>query len=231
MYLDDPAFAVTFMKEMTGRAVPKPEIEDALKFADDVLDKASKEFDSSSVKDTGWNPNLEDIKEVSQPEQNIEFETVKPRKGHEQKSNIESDMPIDRPKAKRVTESINESSSSTYNTTIEVETPYELVSADVGLKFEAEKPEPRTRDYPGSPGGISIYDFAITKLDIYDVAHNYMEPTKGKLSVAEYHELIKNAIKEKESDLEQEIGEHLSDMDDWLRDEQFDRKRDEMRGA
>lgn len=230
MYLDDPAFAVTFMKEMTGRAVPKPEIMAALKFADDVLDKAAKEFDSSSTKDAGWNQNLEDIKEVSQPEQNTEFETVKQRKGHEQKSNITSDMPMDRPKAKRITESkqINESSGE-YETTIEVETPYELVSANVILQYNAEPIEKATRDYPGSPGGISIHNFTIKNMTIYDIAHNYMEQTSGRLTPEGYKELITNEIKSREDDLETSIGEYLHEKDITARYDYYDRKRRERK--
>lgn len=315
MYLDDATFATTFMKEMVGRAVPKPEVEDALKYADEVLDKATKEFDGSNVKDAGHNPNLKDIKEVSQPEQSTEIETVKPRKGHEQKSNIKSDMPIDRKPGKRITESeemqrvqveaqylrpgdylpftkativevikyslkmpkgkvwvvkelpsggnhtsewgrttkitverkrkpqtpvapvapptppVTETrnmSGSSYNTTIEIETPHELISADVALEFNAESPEPRTHEYPGSPGGISIYDFKLMKLDIYDQA-NYMEQTKGRYPLEHYQELIKNEIAARSSDLETEIGEHLSEQNQSAYDDHHDRKRDEMR--
>ena len=229
MYLDDPAFAVTFMKEMTGRAVPKPEIENALKYADEVLDKATKEFDSSSTKDAGHNPNLKDIKEVSQPEQPNEFETVKPRKGHEQKSNIKNDMPIDRKPGKRVTESITEAqyiSGSSYNTTIEIETSHELISADVALEFDTEPPEKRTYDHPGSPGEISIFDFKLMKLEIYDQA-NYMEQTKGRHPFEFYYNLVKNEIAARSDDLEVEIGEHLSDQEESARDDHYDRMRKE----
>ena len=311
MYLDDPYFAITFIKEMTGRAIPKPEINEALKFADEVLDKATKEFDSSSSKDAGWNPNMEDIKEVSQPEQSTEFETVKPRKGHEQKSNIKSDMPIDRKPGKRITESeegskikvpasrlqpgdylpvtkativnvVNNAanlpsgkcwvtksyadgrkktsewgkttiivatrktpaptpevtpepltearniSGSSYNTTIEIETPYEIISADIALEFDTELPEPRTHEYPGSPGKINIYDFKLMKLDIYDQA-NYMEQTKGRFPLEHYQKLVKDEIIEKSDELEIEIGEYLSDQEQSAKSDHYYRKRDEMR--
>lgn len=236
MYLDDPAFTVTFMKEMTGRAVPKPEIEDALKYADDVLDKATKEFDSSSAKDAGNHPNLSKIKEVSQPEQATELETIKPRDGHKQESNIKSDMPIDRKDGKRITEAAAEPvteargiSGSSYNTTIEIETPYETIEAEVSLEFTTEPPEPRTHEYPGSPGGIDIDDFRVTKLTIYD-SSNYMEPSKGRFPYSHYFELIKNEVAERTTDLETEIGEHLAAYDEAAHDDYYDRKRDEMRG-
>jgi len=98
MYIDDPAFCTTFKKEMTARGIPKPEIEDALDIVDTVLDKVFKEFGTRQEKDGGIHPKFDEIEEVSKPEQPENGETLKPRKGHTQKSNIDSDLPINREK-------------------------------------------------------------------------------------------------------------------------------------
>lgn len=98
MYIDDPAFFTTFKKEMTARGIPVNEIEDALDAVDAVLDKVVKEFGSKQEKDGGINPNIKDVIEVSQPEQPDNGGLIKPRKGHKQENNIESDMPINRKK-------------------------------------------------------------------------------------------------------------------------------------
>jgi len=96
MYIDDPAFVTTFKKEMTARGLPKPQIEEALDAVDTVLDKIVKEFGSKQEKDGGIHPNFDGIKEVSQPGQPDNGELLKPRDGHSQKNNIESDLPINR---------------------------------------------------------------------------------------------------------------------------------------
>ena len=308
MYLDDPFFVKTFTKEMTGRGVPKPEINDAIEYVDNILDKIVKEFGSSNAKDGGWNPNMDEIEETSKPEQNIESEIVKPRKGHTQNSNIESDMPIDRPKAKRITESeemeklevpamylqpgdylphtqttivgvtlnsvkwpsnkcmvhktnkrgerndalwgkrteisvlrpvqskqqiggqITEGiQGNEYITAIETETPYEYISADIAVQFDAEPAEPRTRDYPGSPGRIIINGFKILKLEIYD-AKNYMEPIQnGRLTTEGYKELINAEFMSRREDIETEIAEDLNEQDIYFKSEAADLKRRERR--
>lgn len=94
MYIDDPGFFTTFKKEMTGRAMPKPEIDDALDAVDTVLDKVVKEFGSPQAKDGGIHPKWEGIRDVSQPEQPDDGEILKGEYG--QDTNIKSDMPIDR---------------------------------------------------------------------------------------------------------------------------------------
>jgi hypothetical protein len=101
MYIDDPAFTTTFKKEMTARGLPIPEIEEALDTVDSVLDKVVKEFGSKQEKDGGVHPNWEGVKEVSQPEQPDNGGLVKPRDGHKQENNVESDMPINREKPKK----------------------------------------------------------------------------------------------------------------------------------
>jgi len=99
MYIDDPAFVTTFKKEMTARGLPKPQIEEALDAVDAVLDKVVKEFGSKQEKDGGTHPKFDDIKEVSQPGQPDNGGLVKPRDGHKQENNIDSDLPINRDKA------------------------------------------------------------------------------------------------------------------------------------
>lgn len=96
MYIDDPAFVTTFKKEMTARGIPKPQIEESIDAVDAVLDKIVKEFGSKQEKDGGIHPNFDDIKEVSQPGQPDNGGLLKTRDGHKQKSNIDSDLPINR---------------------------------------------------------------------------------------------------------------------------------------
>lgn len=94
--IDDPYFQFTFSKEMASRGIPQEEINKALESADSILDKLHKESEPTSIKDGGTKENLDDIKKVSQPEIDTEFESIKPRKGHTQKQNVDSDMPTDR---------------------------------------------------------------------------------------------------------------------------------------
>jgi hypothetical protein len=65
-YIDDVSFREAFQKELTGMAVPAVEREKAMKFLDDVIEdlRGGHEF---AEKDAGFNPNLDEIRDVSQP--------------------------------------------------------------------------------------------------------------------------------------------------------------------
>lgn len=91
--LTDPGFKVNLKQEMVNRGVPSLDIEKSMDVVDKINDKLEKEFDISKRKDAGSNPNMNDLVSVSQPPQDIEFESVKPRKGHTMKSNISGKIP------------------------------------------------------------------------------------------------------------------------------------------
>ena len=65
-YLDDPGFALSFKKELSARAVPLEEQVTALKAIDKI---AKKMLGETNEKDAGWNPDLDEIIKISQPQQ------------------------------------------------------------------------------------------------------------------------------------------------------------------
>lgn len=223
MYLDDPAFPTTFKKEMTGRGIPKNEIAKALETCDKVLDEVAKEFDSTSSKDAGVNPNMKDIVEVSKPEQPTELEILKPREGHSQKQNIESDMPIDRPKPKRITESY-----SSYTTTIELELPDEFVSANVSINYDAEPAEKATLEHPGSEGRITINGFKINSIKTYKPDTTDWVPTQSKRTPEIYEKLITKHIRENTAYYEEAISIEIKDQLDQYESDKFYNKRNSV---
>ena len=75
-YLDDPSFATAMEKELVAQAVPAVERQKALDFIPKIIDEVSSD-DEWAEKDSGFNPNLEEIEEVSQPEvSGGEFEII-----------------------------------------------------------------------------------------------------------------------------------------------------------
>lgn len=61
-YLDNPTFELSFRKELTGRALPTSEISDAVKHYQSLVKELSK---NPGEQDSGWNPNMEDIVDVT----------------------------------------------------------------------------------------------------------------------------------------------------------------------
>ncbi len=69
-YLDDPKFTIGFDTEMKSQGIPEEDRKSAHKAYDKVLAEMKKGKDGvGAEKDSGWNPNLDEIKAVSQPEQ------------------------------------------------------------------------------------------------------------------------------------------------------------------
>lgn len=93
--LEDPGFIVNLRQEMANRGVPSIEIGKAIDTVDKIINKMNEEFDITKRKDAGLNTNMKELKKVSQPEQDMEFELVKPRSGHTMKSNISGKIPDD----------------------------------------------------------------------------------------------------------------------------------------
>jgi hypothetical protein len=75
-YLNDTTFNEAFKKEMTAMAVNRDEMAKALDIVDDIVKDRTDGADDWAEKDYGLNPNLDAIKEVSQPEQNMDFEEI-----------------------------------------------------------------------------------------------------------------------------------------------------------
>jgi hypothetical protein len=75
-YIDDITFGDAFSKELTAMAVPAVEREKAVKFVDDILEEL-REGHEFAEKDAGFNPDLEEIRAISQPsEMDGEFEII-----------------------------------------------------------------------------------------------------------------------------------------------------------
>jgi hypothetical protein len=72
-YIDNPAFKVSFEKEMNARAVPTHEKELAIKYLDDIVNDLSES--KTSEKDAGWNPAIDEIADMT-----MHADTRKPEK-------------------------------------------------------------------------------------------------------------------------------------------------------
>lgn len=228
MYLDDPAFATTFKKEMTARGIPKPEIEKALDEADKVLDLVYKEFGSKQEKDGGIHPKWNDIVEISQPGQPDNAELIKPRDGHSQKSNIKSDLPINRKgkpaRQKPVMESTfrkgNSSRTGIYKDGFDIEIPQGDIYVEVELEYEAIPHRRATYDSPEEGGNINIYNTKITKIEPYD-----------NLQITpDLQAFIQRDVEEKSNNgyFSEKIGEHLYEQEQANQSEYYDQKRRAM---
>lgn len=75
-YLDDPSFSTAMEKEMVAQAVPADERKTAIGFISKIIDEVSSD-DEWAEKDSGFNPNLDEIESISQPEvSGGEFEII-----------------------------------------------------------------------------------------------------------------------------------------------------------
>lgn len=72
-YLDDPSFKTAMKKEMVAQAVPAEEREKALEFIPDIINELKEDQSEWAEKDAGFNPNMQEIMDASQPEQDLEF--------------------------------------------------------------------------------------------------------------------------------------------------------------
>ncbi len=62
-YIDNPVFPLSFEKEMTARAIPTPDREQALKYLGEMVDELS--ASKLSEQDAGWNPNMKEIVDLT----------------------------------------------------------------------------------------------------------------------------------------------------------------------
>jgi hypothetical protein len=78
-YIDNPTFKLSFEKEMSARAIPTYEKDQAIKYLDDMQNELS--ANKLSERDAGWNPNMEDIVDLTSNADNRTPETSKPFTG------------------------------------------------------------------------------------------------------------------------------------------------------
>jgi hypothetical protein len=89
-YLDDPSFKTAMQKEMVAQAVPAEERAKAIGFVPAIISELKEDQAEWAEKDMGFNPNLDEIKEMSQPEQPLDF-SIEEVEGWPTKSNVEWD--------------------------------------------------------------------------------------------------------------------------------------------
>jgi hypothetical protein len=88
-YLDDPSFKIAMEKEMVAQAVPAEERKKATGFIPTIIDEIKEEQAEWCEKDS-FSPLLDEIKEVSQPEQPLDFH-IEEVEGWPNEANVEWD--------------------------------------------------------------------------------------------------------------------------------------------
>jgi hypothetical protein len=86
-YLDDPSFETAMQKEMVAQGIPKEERVKAIGWIPQIIKELKEEQSEWSEKDYGFHPDLEEIKETSQPDQSNEFD-IEEVDGWSMKSNM-----------------------------------------------------------------------------------------------------------------------------------------------
>jgi len=84
-YLDDPTFSTAMEKEMVAQAIPAEERNKALGFIPKIIEELKEDQREWAEKDSGFNPKLDEIKEMSKPEQPLDF-TIHDREGYNNKN-------------------------------------------------------------------------------------------------------------------------------------------------
>jgi hypothetical protein len=62
-YIDHPTFKLSFLKEMTARAIPTEEREQAVKYLETMVEELSKS--KLSERDAGWNPAMDELVDLT----------------------------------------------------------------------------------------------------------------------------------------------------------------------
>jgi len=88
-YLDDPKFKVAMEKELVAQGVPAEERAKSVEYIDSIIKQLQNEKKDWAEKDYGFNPHLDEIKEVSRPEQPLNF-TIHDKDGYND-ANVEWD--------------------------------------------------------------------------------------------------------------------------------------------
>lgn len=87
-YLDDPSFTTAMEKEMVAQAIPEQDRKSAAKFVEEILEDIKEEQKVWAEKDFGFHPELDEIKEICQPDQELEF-SIEEVDGWPMKANVE----------------------------------------------------------------------------------------------------------------------------------------------
>ncbi len=66
-YIDDQTFCNALDKELTSQGIPANEREKACKFVQSIIDELKEEGNEWAEKDSGFNPNLDEITDVGKP--------------------------------------------------------------------------------------------------------------------------------------------------------------------
>lgn len=80
-YIDDPEFETALSRDMTAQGVPADERQKAIDAVRAII-KELREESEWAEKDSGFNPDLDEIEDVSQPEQPLDFDE-EDAEGHE----------------------------------------------------------------------------------------------------------------------------------------------------
>jgi hypothetical protein len=78
-YIDNPTFKLSFEKEMTARAIPTPERDQAVKYLEEMANELSS--NKLSERDAGWNPNMDELVDLTTNADDRKAETSKPFTG------------------------------------------------------------------------------------------------------------------------------------------------------
>lgn len=79
-YIDDPTFPIAMEKSMTARGIPAKDRQVALKYIQEIIEELSKGSDWSE-KDAGWNPNMDEIIDVTRNADKRDAKTSEPFTG------------------------------------------------------------------------------------------------------------------------------------------------------
>jgi len=87
-YLDDPSFETAMQKEMVAQGVPKEERAQAISWIPKIIEELKEEQSEWSEKDFGFHPQLDEVKDASQPEQPMDFD-IEDVEDWDMESNVE----------------------------------------------------------------------------------------------------------------------------------------------
>lgn len=68
-YLDDNTFSEAMDKEMVSQGIPRDERTQAIEFLPKIIEELKEESTEWAERDFGFHPNLDELREVSQPQQ------------------------------------------------------------------------------------------------------------------------------------------------------------------
>lgn len=89
-YLDDPSFKTAMEKEMVAQGIPAEERNKAAEWIPQIIQELKEEQSEWAEKDHGFHPDMKEIKEMSQPDQPLDF-SVEDVEGWPTTANVEWD--------------------------------------------------------------------------------------------------------------------------------------------